>query len=278
MSWIKWNSVGKNHLGGKYLLSSLPTTFLHSLQKPNTVHQKSSFGRMWHKMKSFDMPWNMIGSKKIMVQNLEGKIQLLWNSVSISNLPHTIQSKVLNRGWSGVSHPHQALSKPFRRGTQGYFPADKPHSSWNPREIVQDVHYLLSHDIITLLGLTHIPIPRLSQVLYWDICPQGTSTLTELHVGVKPSKPHLKRKEMVTKVSSEWGEVGRRLHHSFWEQLNLSLSQEHCLIRAVFSVCWMISQASFHWGMELVCIVLWINVLLWMYFCSQILSLAILKP
>lgn len=159
---------------------------------------------MWHKMKGFDKLQNMIGSKKVMVQNLEGKIQLLvpgWSTVSMSNLPHKTQSTVLNRGWSGVWRPSQALSKPFRKGTQGYFPADQPHSSWNPQEIMEDVHYLLNHDKSTLLGLTHIPIPRLSQLLYWDIFPQGTSTLTELHVGVKPFKPHLKHKEMVTKVS-----------------------------------------------------------------------------
>lgn len=57
-------------------------------------------------MKGFDVHQNMIESKKIMVQNLEAKIQLQlpgWNAVGISNLPHTMQSKVINREMSQPS-------------------------------------------------------------------------------------------------------------------------------------------------------------------------------
>lgn len=57
-------------------------------------------------MKIFDMNQNMIGSRKMMAQNLEGKMQLLlagWNTVGVSNLPHIIQSKVPNKWrWSRV--------------------------------------------------------------------------------------------------------------------------------------------------------------------------------
>lgn len=67
----------------------------------------------------------MTEGKKIMVQKLQGKIQLLlpgWKRVSISNLPYTIRSKWEQmEGGIEWTHCGQALLKPLQSQLGGTF-------------------------------------------------------------------------------------------------------------------------------------------------------------
>lgn len=135
-----------------------------------------------------------------------GKNLLLpgWNMGSIPDLPH---NKIQGVEW----RPHgQAVLKPLQRRNSGTFYLIEPHSSWKPRETRKDPAVESAAVEKRNLSLDWcVPILGLSQVLYWDSHPQGTTTT------------HWVR--YMSKIVVEWLHVGvstEILHQLMWNVLH----------------------------------------------------------